>query len=158
MTEDGRYLYTAHFNGDVLRTSLENGGKTEVFLSGTAGKEPRLALSSDGSLLAIGNEDGGISLWSTASQERNGPFLRYSDAPRDSLSQFDSSQSVDQLAFLDGQNRLVARYSKGVVVTWDLRIDQWVKSALRMAGRPLTDDERQRFLGDAAVEPRQPSK
>lgn len=149
VSENGLHLYTAHPNGDVLRTTLRGDRSTQVFLSRAAGKSPRLALSRDGSLLAVGNEDGDISLWSTVSQARNGQPFRYPGISTVPLSLLDSNASVKQMVFLHGKDQLVALYEDGLVAVWDLRIDQWVGQARQLAGRSLSEAERIRFLATA---------
>jgi hypothetical protein len=85
------------------------------------GRARTVAASSANQLLAIGHEDGTITLWDVGSRSRLGEPLLGDNAP------------VTALGFASGETELVSRDGEGVVLRWPVGRDAWRKRACKLA-------------------------
>jgi formylglycine-generating enzyme required for sulfatase activity len=99
------------------------------------------ALAPDGATVAAGHADGSIVLRDVETEREIGEPLVGHD------------NSVTALAFSRKGTTLASADSDGTILLWPVDLEAWKRRACRMAGRSLTDSERNRFLGDAAYEP-----
>ena len=57
------------------------------------------------------------------------------------------------LAFSPDGSTLASADAEGTVFVWPVSVEAWKARACRMAGRPLTDEEIARFVGDVPYRP-----
>ena len=92
-----------------------------------------IAVSSDGRRIATSMTDGPIRLW-------------HLDAPNDPVSLPRQQSHVMLLEFVAEDRLLVSGQSGSSLAIWNLDIDQLLNQAINVAGRKLTEAERERFL------------
>jgi WD40 repeat protein len=100
-----------------------------------------LAFSPDGKLLASGSADSSIILWDMTGSQRLGKSLR------------GHAGAVMDVAFSPDGTRLASGGEDGAVILWDLDVVSWQKLACQVAGRSLTQEEWQQYLGDRTYAP-----
>jgi WD40 repeat protein len=126
-------------------------GTQQALLSGADPSLYNLAFSADGELLA-----GLVIEESLQSGGRATSSLRIWDVPSRSLlgveQLADWEQSTPVFTF-SSTNMLAVTSGIDELMLWDLEPDHWGSTACRLAARPLSDAEWERFLGSADYEP-----
>ena len=109
ITPDGATLYTSSVDGTVVIWDLAGDRRLgRPFQTGTGNPgRPRLALSSDGRLIAAGQEDGAISIVDARTLERRDPFPVV------------TTGEVLGIGFLPGSHRLVVGGPEGFLAIVD---------------------------------------
>ena len=105
---------------------------------GTTGPASGLQLSRDGTLLMVRGDDETLRFYDVATRTPLGD-------PIDLDRFFMESEAV-----LRPDGRQAAAVTNQGIVVWDLDPDHWVVAACRLAGRNLTHDEWNQYIGDLA--------
>ncbi len=129
----------------ILFYNISTGELTTAVTEGLGLKDAGLKVTSlafglDGdSMLAAGFNDGRLALWETRSHNPIGEFNEWKEGP------------VTGLMFRKGDPywTLISTTDTGQLVDWAVEKDVWVQKACKIAGGPLTTDQKIRFLYDA---------
>ena len=105
---------------------------------GTTGPASGLQLSSDGTLLMVRGDDETLRFYDVATRTPLGDPI--------DLDRF----FMESGAVLRPDGRQAAAVTSQGIVVWDLDPDHWVVAACRTAGRNLTQDEWNQYIGDLA--------
>jgi WD40 repeat protein len=98
-----------------------------------------VAFSPDGQTLTSASDDNSIILWDMVSGERQATLQGHTN-------------DVNSVAFSpDGQTLASASWDQTIIL-WDVSLDSWKSRACRVAGRNLTWQEWQRYLGNRPYE------
>lgn len=100
-----------------------------------------VAFSPDGSLLAAGAFDGGLTLWDTTTGLALAPPLRIHE------------ESISSLSFSPSGAALASVSADIPLVVWSLDVDTWIADACAAAHRNLTEGEWKQYLGDSPYHP-----
>jgi WD40 repeat protein len=147
-SRDGRYLVTGGVDGTTRIWDLDatDPQSTVVDLGGHEAPVTSLTISPNGDWLATACEDQNsynnlpdttIRLWDLSgigSGKVTSRILR------------GHSRGVQSIAFTPDNNWLVSGSADGSARMWDLRLAELVERARRVAGRTLTDEERELYL------------
>ena len=126
---------TASFDGTVRRWRLPDGAPIGVPLRLLGTGVHSLDLSRDERTLAVGGTDGTIAIWDLVDRQVLGVPLR---AHR---------SDVQSLAFEGSGRYLLSAAADGPALSWSVTVDGWTSIASRLAGRNLTCEEWERFVG-----------
>ncbi|MDP9293207.1 MAG: hypothetical protein M3O90_02075, partial [Actinomycetota bacterium] len=121
IADDGKTLYTASLDGTVLIWDLVGSRRLGRRFTAGTGDSFRYSLSSDGRLLAHGQDDGAISLVDMRTLTRREPF------PVVSESGVEGPSGVEGIAFVPGSHLLVVGGAYGSVALVDADRGQVVK-------------------------------
>ncbi|RSM57827.1 hypothetical protein DMH03_26100 [Amycolatopsis sp. WAC 01376] len=137
---DGRSLASGSDDRTITVWTLADGTRKST-LRGHTDMVLALAYSPDGATLTSGSQDGTLRLWDVATGLQIGRPLE------------SGAGYVWSLApSADGASLVAANGS--TVVEWPLSRGAWLDRACRLAGRVLTDDERNRYLpGETSLRP-----
>ncbi|RNC67546.1 MAG: hypothetical protein ED859_14220 [Desulfuromonadales bacterium] len=125
---------------DILAAEVERGkiilwdfsdpnNVNERSLKGHAGPSLSISFSSDGKLLASGSFDKSVRIWDVASGRQIGPALiLHKDA-------------VYKVAFTKKNKQLLSAGADGVIISWDIDIDENKKKAIDIAARNFSPQE-----------------
>ncbi len=133
-SSDGQLLAAAAGGGITLWNV--RGARVLVNLPGGYGA--RVALSPDGSTLATMTSDGAITLFDTTSRQRLGRLTQEIAQPA----------GVD-IAFSPDGRTLASTVSGGGLMLWDMSPSSWSAQACQLAGRELTEEELDQFVGQS---------
>ena len=134
---DGRLISAGGRLSDLYNTLQARDGKTGRTLGPPISAPPisRIAFLDGGRILAGGGFDGSIYLW-------DGPTLQYiGRVPA-------GSGVVRHLAVSADGREVAASFDDGKAAVLNVDLHAWQDRARRIANRTLTNEERQRFLGD----------
>jgi hypothetical protein len=131
----GGRLITASFQGELTVFDLET---REVIsnLSGSRGFA-KVATSEDGSLAVATGQDHSVTLYDVASGEQIGDRLIIPD-----------DEIVASALRPDGKELAIGGSVGQEFLVWDLDPEHWVTAACELAGRNLTPDEWDTYMGD----------
>jgi DNA-binding SARP family transcriptional activator/WD40 repeat protein/tRNA A-37 threonylcarbamoyl transferase component Bud32 len=131
-------LFVATLSGELVQYDLESLSPVRTF-DGSLGFIQELYGTSDGSIIAVRGLGGMVSIFDVDSGIRLGTPI---DIP-------DSDGEVSGLS-LDGNTLVLGGGATNGVQVWDLRPQVWIDAACRIAGRNLTDEEWNSYIGDLA--------
>jgi WD40 repeat protein len=142
---DGMTLASGGADKTIRLWNLQDGKPVGAPLIGHTDTVYSMAFSSDGKTLASGGADKMIILWDVETRRRIGePFTGHLG-------------SINGVAFDQKGKGLISAGGDGSVMFWDVDLESWKKRALRIANRPLTQDERRSFRGlDVPYQPESP--
>lgn len=125
-------LYTSGNPGILIKTDLRAARSGLLFdpTNRPAGEYLRPAVSGNGKLVAVGNGDGVITVW-TSEGRRIGSSL--SDGHK---------SSIRELAFVFGDTALLVKWGDGKMQVLNMAPNDWTALAESRAGRHLTTEER----------------
>jgi len=96
-----------------------------------------MAFDATGGVLASGDLDGRVALWSTATRQAFGAPL---------------PMHYEGVVAIGFTSEGAARVTAGdLVIDWNTDVQQWQRRACRLAARPLTSQEHQRWIGTAGA-------
>jgi WD40 repeat protein len=139
---DGRFLGASFGDGTTLIIDASEGRPVGAPLVGNSGIRASGSFSSDGRLLALGDQAGNLTLWDTASRQRIGDAI-VAHAPSPQI-----STGVTGVAFVPHEPVLLTVGGDGALVRWELDPGTWAEHACEAAGRNLTRDEWDQYVGD----------
>jgi WD40 repeat protein/class 3 adenylate cyclase/energy-coupling factor transporter ATP-binding protein EcfA2 len=131
---DGRLVASASSDGNVLVWDVASRALVGAPFTGGGGALSRVAFSPDGSMLATTDHNGTLNLWDVASRRQIGRPLTGHHA--DAIG----------VTFLDGDT-VVTSSVDGSLIFWDVRPSAWEAKACALAGRNLTRNEWDQFVG-----------
>jgi WD40 repeat protein len=137
---DGQTLASGNSNNTITLWEVETRRQIGESLRGHTAEVRSVAFSPDGQTLASGSADGTIILWNIASQQPIIPPLRGHTA------------AVRSVAFSPDGQTLVSGSNDNTIRLWAVSIEPWKFRACRVAGRNLTWQEWQRYMGDRPYE------
>ncbi len=135
---DGRWLATGSADGAARLWNLAapDPAASSMLLAGHESDITALAISPDGRWLATGSYDGAARLWDlSAPDPAASPVVLAGESP------------IAALAISPDGRWLATGSIDGAVRLWHLRLDELVQLACRTAGRNLTPEEWQQYLG-----------
>jgi WD40 repeat protein len=139
---DGRLLGASFGDGTTLIIDSSEGRRVGAPLVGSPGIRSRGSFSSDGRLLALGDRAGNLTVWDIASRQRIGDaIVAHAPSPR-------ISTGVTGVAFVPHEPALLTVGGDGELVRWELDPATWAEHACEAAGRNLTRDEWDQYVGD----------
>jgi WD40 repeat protein len=151
-SSDGQFLAAANCaryeSGGDVRVCLEGkitlwdmvtSEKIQVFTGHTSSIRD-VVFSPDGMTIASSSSDGTIRLWEVTTSQPLGSFL------------IGHTHIVTSMAFSPDGMTLAAGSADGSIILWDVSVDSWKARACRAAGRNLSAEEWQRYLGDRPYE------
>jgi WD40 repeat protein/DNA-binding SARP family transcriptional activator len=135
ISADGTHMATASLDGSLLLWDPRSRSVTGAPLLGSSGVFRRVGFSPDGRSLAATSDNGTVSIWDLDSRRQIGrPLPGHTDAALG-------------VTFAEGGNTLVTSSWDGSLIFWDLRPSSWAAKACALAGRNLTADEWNQFVG-----------
>ncbi|HJV09579.1 MAG TPA: WD40 repeat domain-containing protein, partial [Acidimicrobiales bacterium] len=135
ISADGTRMATASTDGTLLLWDPRSRAITGPPLLGGSGAVRRVSFSHDGRTLAATSDDGTVSLWDLDSRRQLGrPLAGHTDLALG-------------VVFVDGDTTLITSSWDGSLIFWDLRPSSWEAKACALAGRNLTRDEWDQFVG-----------
>jgi WD40 repeat protein len=138
---DGKTLASGSArSGTIILWDVATGQPIGAPLAGHTGGVLSVAFSSDGESLASGSTDQTIRLWDVDTGQPRGEPLAVPMA------------SVKSVAFSPDGKTLASGSWDGTIILWDMSVESWKEHACRAAGRNLTLEEWQRYLGDKPYE------
>ena len=138
---DGERLLSGSEDKTLRLWDLATGKTIGQPLRGHSGRVSQVAISPDGRVAASVSEDETLRLWDVSSQQALGPGL------------VGHVRSVTAVAQSPDGTKAYTVSLDGSLRVWDLSVSSWLRRACRLAGRDLSRDERERFLGDVALPP-----
>lgn len=136
---DGERLISSSEDKTLRLWDLATGKTLGEPLRGHSDRITSLEISRDGQHAASVSEDQTLRLWDLSTQQAIGPGLRGHVRPIPAVT-LRPDGKVAYTASLDGTLR-----------AWDLAPASWLRLACRLAGRDLSREERDRFLGDVKL-------
>jgi WD40 repeat protein/class 3 adenylate cyclase/energy-coupling factor transporter ATP-binding protein EcfA2 len=132
---DGAFVASASTDGNVLLWDVARRRVAGVPFTGGGGALSRVAFGPDGTVLATTDHNSNVHLWDVATRRQIGRPL--------------TGHRLDAIGvtFVDGGDTLVTSSADGSLIFWDLRPASWEAKACQLAGRNLTRDEWDQFVG-----------
>jgi WD40 repeat protein len=173
---DGRTFASAGVDAKIILWDVERREQIGAPLAGHTSTVVALAFSPDGRMLASGGEDRMVILWDVERHERigvplaghSGPVTGVAFSPdgrtvassgqdgrtilwdverREQIATLPNAASVTSVAFSADGNTLASGATDGTVSFWDVSLASWRQAACQVAGRSLTQEEWERYLG-----------
>jgi WD40 repeat protein len=173
---DGRIFASAGVDGKIILWDVERREQIGAPLTGHSRTVVGLAFSPDGKMLASGGEDGMVMLWDVERHELIGvPLVGHADrvtgvafSPdgrmlassgadrkiilwdverRQEIATLSQESDVASVAFNADGSTLASGADDGTITFWDVRLESWSQAACQVAGRNLTQEEWERYLG-----------
>jgi WD40 repeat protein len=139
---DGRFLGASFGDGTTLIIDGSKSRREGAPLVGNPGVRSRGSFSSDGRLLALGDQAGNLTVWDTDSRQRIGDEI-VAHAPSPLI-----STGVTGVVFVPHEPALLTVGGDGALVRWELDPEIWAEHACEAAGRNLTRDEWDQYVSD----------
>jgi WD40 repeat protein len=117
----------------VMLWDVERHELIGVPLVGHADRVIGVAFSPDGRMLASSGADRKIILWDVERRQEIATLSQESDVP--------------SVAFNADGSRLASGADDGTIIFWDVSLAAWRQDACQLAGRNLTQEEWERYLG-----------
>jgi WD40 repeat protein/energy-coupling factor transporter ATP-binding protein EcfA2 len=173
---DGRTFASAGVDAKIILWDVQRGEQIGAPLTGHTSTVVALAFSPDGRMLASAGEDRMVMLWDVERHERIGvPLAGHTDPAtgvafspdgrmlassgldgktilwdverRQQIATLPNAAAVTSLAFNPDGSTLASGGSDGTVSFWDVSLASWRQMACEVAGRNLTQEEWERYLG-----------
>jgi DNA-binding SARP family transcriptional activator/WD40 repeat protein len=168
LTTGGGILVAVTTDGHILQVDPDSLAPLGAPFPGVTGPARDVALDRDGRLLMVRGEDNSIRIYDVASRtqlgdpidlDHPGPLSRldhpwaavpFSDCGSEGCrgTFFRPRTGLGAAVRADG-GEVAATFGPGIVV-WDLNRDRWFDAACQVAGRNLTREEWDRYIGDLA--------
>ena len=139
VASNGEITIASTVNGRILQADPVTLQPIGTPFPGTTGPASGLQLSRDGTVLMVRGDDETLRFYDIATRTPLGDPI--------DLNRF----FMDSAAVLRPDGRQAAAVSNQGIVVWDLDPAHWVVAACQVAGRNLTQDEWDQYIGDLAA-------
>lgn len=136
---DGRQMLSGSRDSAVLLWDTERWTLMHEPLMGHSNWVLSAAFSPDGQMIASGSRDGTLILWDVAAGRALGEPMKAA-----------AGDWVNAVAFDPTGRSLLTGSRDGWLLNWQVRLSDWQQIACRIANRPMTTEEWQRYMGQTS--------
>lgn len=136
---DGRQMLSGSRDSAVLLWDTERWTLNHEPLMGHSNWVLSAAFSPDGQMIASGSRDGTLILWDVAAGRALGQPMKAA-----------AGDWVNAVAFDPAGRSLLTGSRDGSLLNWQVSLSDWQQIACRIANRPMTTEEWQRYMGQVS--------